>query len=64
MAREERNLLVIDNFPGMIDAADPNDLPPGAAQVQINLSSAKPGELRTRGGYLPVTFQATATESV
>lgn len=56
--------MTLNQFPGMVDAADPNDLPPGAAQVQINLSSAKPGEMRTRLGFLPVSFEATATEDV
>lgn len=64
MKQGSGNNTVLDRFPGMVDAADPNDLPPGAAQVQINLSSAVPGELRSRTGYLPVTFESSSTESV
>jgi hypothetical protein len=47
----------IKDFPGLITNMDPDDLPPGAAQVQINVTSERAAALEVRGGYLAVTFE-------
>ncbi len=46
----------IKDFSGLMTRADPDDLPPGAAQVQTNLTSSRPGELRVRPGLRQVSF--------
>lgn len=43
-------------FSGMISNASPYALPPGAAEIQVNLTTSVPGQLTTRGGMLPVRF--------
>lgn len=45
------------DFPGMILGGDHNDLPPGAASRQINLSVSSIGEMVTRRGYKAVEFE-------
>lgn len=46
----------IPDFPGWMPNADPHDIPPGATVVQINATSASPGELRVRPGAKVVQF--------
>lgn len=46
----------IRDFPGLMSYPDPNDIPAGAATVQINIVSLRPGEIRVRGGYKIVKF--------
>jgi hypothetical protein len=48
--------VVIRDWPGLITAADRKDLPPGAGQIQLNLHSNTPGELRVRRGLRPIRF--------
>jgi len=45
------------DFPGMIDNLDRIDLPPGAADEQINATCVVVGELQVRLGYRPVVFE-------
>lgn len=55
---ERRAFASLSDFTGMVTAADPHNLPPGAAQIQINLQSNVPGELAVRGGLRRVTFES------
>jgi hypothetical protein len=48
--------VVIQDFAGFVANSDPHDLPPGAAQVQVNVTPSVPGELRVRQGYQVVRF--------
>jgi hypothetical protein len=53
---ESQAQVVIRDWPGLITAADRKDLPPGAGQIQVNMQSNTPGELRVRRGLRPVRF--------
>ena len=64
MAKPPDTEVVINDFPGMVEDADPNDIPPGAAVLQLNCMSLIPGKLTIRSGYLPLAFEATTTETV
>ena len=48
--------VVCKDFPGLIDNMDPRDLPPGAAEDQVNLACVLVGELTVRLGYKEVSF--------
>jgi len=43
-------------FYGLITAADPTDLPPGAATTQLNLICEDAGRLTSRGGCRELMF--------
>jgi hypothetical protein len=49
--------ITIDDFPGLILHADPQDLPPGAAREQINAMSSDVGRLDVRRGLTVVSFE-------
>jgi hypothetical protein len=44
------------DFPGLMLNIDPRDLPPGAAQDQVNACCIVQGELQIRLGYREVKF--------
>lgn len=44
------------DFPGLIDNIDQRDIPPGAADVQVNICCIVLGELSVRLGYREVSF--------
>lgn len=48
----------ITDFPGLVTKADSRDIPPGAAQLQVNAQSERAGELRPRRGLKLVVFDA------
>jgi len=48
----------IREFPGLVNNVDPNDIPPGYATVQTNMTCVVEAELNTRGGYRAVSFEA------
>lgn len=52
------SVLIIQDFIGMTSNADPHDLKPGASPLQINATAQRPGEVRVRGGFKFVTFEA------
>ena len=56
MAQDPKTTLLVDDFPGLVNNADPTDIPVGSGQDQVNAQSRIPGELRVRGGYVPVVF--------
>jgi hypothetical protein len=58
MADRHRTRAEARDFPGMVASADPEDVPEGAAEVQVNVNSLVPGELSTRRGYRPVVFES------
>jgi hypothetical protein len=49
--------VTLADFPGLIDNTDPRNIPPGAAQAQVNCASYKIGELIIRAGTKQVTFE-------
>lgn len=58
MARPPDQHVDIDDFPGMIEAADDGDLPDGASSFQINIGSRIAGLLETRRGIRPMRFES------
>lgn len=56
MPDEPETSVRIDQFGGQVSNANPHDLPPGAAAVQVNLVCNVPGELSTRLGLREITF--------
>jgi len=57
MGLPAKQTVELRDFPGLITNMDPNDLPPGAAQVQINIVSVVAGELQVRQGIKEVKFE-------
>lgn len=57
MGMPAKDRVQIRDFNGLVTKADPNDLGDGAASVQINAMSTRPGELRVRPGYRVLTFE-------
>jgi len=57
MAKQRIARLEIRDFPGLVNTQDPDDLPLGAAQEQVNVGSGKTGELTVRRGYVEVRFE-------
>lgn len=56
MADEADNSVELRQFAGLILHTDRHDLPPGAAQKQINIRSDRPGELNVRRGMRLIQF--------
>jgi len=56
MAEQAKATLNLSNFVGMVNAADPQAIPPGASEVQINVMALVNGQLQTRRGYSTVQF--------
>ena len=57
MARGES--MEIGEFPGLVNNADSTDIPDGAGQIQVNLTSRIFGEMTTRKGYRYAAFEST-----
>jgi hypothetical protein len=57
MADRPRAVVIIQQFPGLVDSVDEFDTSPGAAQIQTNLQSQDLGILEVRPGYLEVEFE-------
>jgi hypothetical protein len=58
MAEHALDGVELRDFPGMINNADRLDMPPGAAELQLNACSLKAGELTVRQGWRQVTFES------
>ena len=56
MAEKEIAQVLIRDWPGLVTQADRQDLAPGAGQIQVNLQSDRPGEMRVRRGLTLVQF--------
>ena len=61
MARPPDYSVDIDDFPGMIEAADDGDIPDGASSFQMNVGSRVAGLLETRRGVRPMRFESITT---
>ncbi len=57
MGLAPKSSVDITDFPGLADNVDPRDLPPGAAEEQVNATAVVAGELAVRLGYRLVTFE-------
>jgi hypothetical protein len=57
VAEKPKSSVVMRDFPGLITNLDPDDLPPGSAQVQVNVTSSRPAVLEPRPGYRVVIFE-------
>lgn len=44
------------DFPGLVLNADPREVPSGAGQIQVNVTSEQIGLLQSRRGLRVVTF--------
>jgi hypothetical protein len=62
MKREDpkrtQGTVVIRDFPGLSPVPDPHDAEPGYSSTQVNVTAAYRGELRVRGGYTVLRFEA------
>lgn len=58
MGMPARATVEIMDFTGLITNANIIDLPPGAAEVQVNATSVKMGELQVRLGMREVAFDS------
>jgi hypothetical protein len=56
MGQESKKSVEIRDFPGLASDADPHDVAPGAAEVQVNVTGERPGTLRGRPGLKRVVF--------
>lgn len=61
MAKPPETHIDVDDFPGMIEAADDGDIPNGASSLQVNIGSRVAGKLESRRGIRPLTFESTTT---
>lgn len=60
MANKPLDRVEMKDFPGLVLNLDPNDLQPGAAREQVNVTSARPAALEVRPGYRFVQFEDQA----
>jgi len=51
--------VVARDFPGLTTNVDQRDIPPGAADFQVNMCCIVLGELTMRLGYREVAFDTT-----
>ncbi len=56
MGEPARTEVKIERFIGLATNLDPVDMPPGGAQVQVNVQGLRTGLLETRRGIRPITF--------
>ena len=57
MAEPAQTVVEIRDFRGMASNYDPNDITPGASQLQINVNGLQRGQLEVRRGMREVTFE-------
>ncbi len=48
--------VLIRDWTGMVTNADPRDIPDSCSQIQVNMTQERAGEIITRGGLRPVSF--------
>lgn len=60
MGLPAKQRIEMKDFPGLVNQVDPHDINPGAARAQENLICGKMGELITRSGYRPASFDVGA----
>ena len=56
MAAPPQESVEMRDFPGLMDNIDPEDIPPAAAEDQVNCCSIISGELLVRLGFRQVSF--------
>ena len=56
MAEPAKPAVTVVDFPGIATNIDERDLPPGAAEDQLNMTCIEVGEMRTRQGLREVIF--------
>ncbi len=57
MKPEPKSTAAIEDWPGLYTNAEPGTgFKPGTSEIQENLQSTRPGELRTRNGLKAVQF--------
>lgn len=56
MGEKSSASVELRSFPGMTTDVDPNDVAPGAAELQLNITSDEPGKLIARRGIREVSF--------
>ncbi len=49
----------VRDFPGLVNNADPREVPPGGGTVLVNLGPRVLGRLETRKGLLALSFERT-----
>lgn len=57
MGQRAKTKVEIRDFPGLQVNVDPEDIPPGASQKQVNACSISIAELQVRAGYREVVFE-------
>ncbi len=57
MGMPAKNVVRIQDFPGLATRLDPDDLKAGGSSEQVNAQSHHPGELKVRPGIKKLTFQ-------
>lgn len=55
--RDETKPVQLATFPGLKTNIDALDIEPGAAQIQQNITSLKPGQLDVRKGFRDVNWE-------
>lgn len=60
MGMSPKDRVEMRDFPGLVLNLDPDDLQPGAAREQTNVTSARPAALEVRPGYRVVRFEDQA----
>jgi hypothetical protein len=61
MGQKATSRVELKDFPGLVLNIDPDDLRPGAAREQTNVTSAKPAVLEVRPGFRVVRFDGDTT---
>ena len=56
MANKPKAKAEIKSFPGLATTIDPDDMPPGQAEIQVNVGIGDLGSLEARRGYRAVSF--------
>lgn len=56
MEEQPATRVKIGKFQGQVSQANPHDLEPNMAQIQLNLAILVPGEMVTRMGLRELTF--------
>jgi hypothetical protein len=57
MGMPAEETIALRDFEGLQSRPDPNDIPPGAATRQVNVTCIVPGQLTSRPGTREVSFE-------
>lgn len=57
-ADRPRSAVEMGDFPGLMLDVEPHDLPAGAADIQVNVTSENLGVLTSRGGFVVLNFES------